>query len=243
MKKISIIILTLILSVSFISCSRADDTTNINDGYSMLISNTKWVNEEAHHIIQFGTPVISSLTDGTFSDGKYSGIYKIYENEYANDFVDKFENCDQNIKDTFWNNVKDKDNYHLFGLIVLMNGNENTRFEYFGCLDGNNMILCDYKKTYVYTKDKSNQDNLIEELHITEETANNILNKINLMLTLDYYDIINISENPEYGYILEVDVLSTDKYFIYLSEEYDIMLISKDKLESKGGEIIFRQKE
>ena len=241
MKRISIIILTFIISFAFVGCS--NDKVDTNNGYSTILANTKWTFEEADHTIYFGMPNLSSLADGTFADGKYSGTYKVYEDKYANEIVDKFEKCDQSIQDEFWNNIKDKDNSHTFGLVMFINDNENTRFEYFGCLEDNRMILCDYRKTYVYEKAENNQDILVKELKVTQETANNILSRINLMLTLDYYDIVNISKNPEYGYIVEVDVLASDKYFIYLSEEYDIMLITKDKLEADGGEITFRQKE
>lgn len=251
MKKIGIIILTIILSFTFISCSKVDNKindkvknkTDINNGYSTLLANTKWTFDDAEHTIYFGMPNLSSLADGTFANKKYSGTYKIYEDEYANEIIDKFEACDQSIKDEFWNNVKDKDNFHTFGLVMFINDNKNTRFEYFACLDNNQMILCDYKTTYVYEKAESNQDVLVKELKVTQETANDILERITLMLTADCYNIVNISKNPKYGYIVEVDVLSSDKYFIYLGEEYDIMLITKDKPESEGGEITFRQKE
>lgn len=243
MKKFNLIILIIILSISFISCSKTEDKIDINNGYSTILANTKWFDRNSDHTMYFGTPNLSSMADGTFTDGKYSGTYKLYEDKYMNEMFTSFENCSQETQDEFWSHIKDKNNITVFGLIAFMNGNKYKRFEYFGCLDGNTLILCDYTNVYVYEKAEGNKDKLIKELNVTSHEADYILERITLMLTLDYYDIKNITKNPEYGYIVEVDILSTDKYFIYLSEEYNIMLITKDKLESDGGEITFRQKE
>lgn len=244
-KKIGIIILTIILSLTFISCSTTDyDNIDIDNGHSSLLANTKWHNNESDHTIFFGAPDIGATSrDGSFSDDKYWGKYLIYTGKYSEEFSKKFEDCSDNIKEQFWNNIDNTLTSTSFGLVINLNDNENTRFEYIGCIYNDKLILCDYKNVYVYTKTTNNYDIIMDGLSVDEETADNIIKRINTMLTLDYYNIISINKNPELGYIFEVEVLSTDKYYIYTSNEYDIMLITKDNLEENGGKVVFRQKE
>lgn len=245
MKKISLIILTIILSISFISCSKTDDNGDITNGYSKILAETNWINNNGDHEIYFGTPAFSATcAPGTFSDGKLSGTYNIYEDKYMNDIFTKFENCSQETQDEFWNSINDKSNAKTFGLVTNIEGNEYKRFEYYGCLDNDTLILCDYTNVYVYKKTEGKKDKLMKDLNVTSEEANNILSRINLQLTTDFYNIDNITKNPEFGKIIETTVISTnEKYFIYIDDNFNVLLVTKNKLEKDGGEITFRQKE
>ena len=245
MKKISLIILTIILSISFISCSRTDDNGDITNGYSKVLAETNWVNEKGDHEIYFGTPHFeSTCAPGTFSDGELSGTYNIYENKYMNDIFTSFENCSQETQDEFWNKINDKNTAKTFGLVTYIDGNEYKRFEYFGCLDNDTLILCDYTNVYEYKKTEGKKDKLMKELNVTSVEADNILSRIDLQLTTDFYSIDNISKNPELGKIIETTVISTnEKYFIYVDDSFNVLLVTKDNLEKDGGAITFRQKE
>ena len=244
MKKFNLIILIIILSISFISCSKTDDNGDINNGHSKLLEGTKWEDTNEEHEIYFGTPHFeSTMSDGTFADNENIGTYKLYEGKYINEFYTKFENCSNEFQNKFNENIVDKDNAHNFGLITFIEGSEDTQKSYYGCIDNDTLILCDYSNIYVYKQIENNKDKLMRELNINSEDANNILDRINMHLLTDYYNITNISKNPELGYIIESDVPSVTKYYTYIDDQYNVLIITKDKLEEDGGEIIFRQKE
>ena len=244
MKKFNLIILIIILSISFISCSKTDDNGDINNGHSKLLAGTKWEDINKEHEIYFGTPHFeSTMSDGTFADNENIGTYQLYEDKYVNEFYTKFENCSNELQNKFNENIVDKDNAHNFGLFTFINGNEGTRKSYYGCIDNDTLILCDYSTIYVYKQTENNKDKLMRELNINSEDANTILDRINMHLLTDYYNITNISKNPELGYIIESDVPSVTKYYTYIDDQYNVLIVTKDKLEEDGGEIIFRQKE